>query len=161
MNHDDKYLYYKIDKLFWRWKKQDGARIVHEVSLSTDNAPPPFPASLVAKSNAVPSPAKPPKPDPTVKMINDLLKVADSVSRFRTWLNTPVTPKPSEATKIVAPKKTVPPFDIQEIPNALRKEMMPHRSDVNGAMVCRPIELLRSAQRRTQGNQSGRQAVPA
>ncbi|MGF6552692.1 DUF6402 family protein [Paraburkholderia youngii] len=125
MNHDDKYLYYKIDKLFWRWKKQDGARIVHEVSLSTDNAPPPFPASLVAKSNAVPSPAKPPKPDPTVKMINDLLKVADSVSRFRTWLNTPVTPKPSEATKIVAPKKTVPPFDIQEIPNALRTEMMP------------------------------------
>ncbi|MFP4894380.1 hypothetical protein [Paraburkholderia sp. EG304] len=161
MNHDDKYSYYKIDKLFWRWKKQDGARIVHEVSLSTDKAPPPFPDSPFAKSNAVPRPAKSPKPDPTVKMINDLLKVADSVSRFRTWLNTPVPSKPSEATKIVALKKTVPLFDYpgDSERSAQRNDAYP--SEVDGAMVCRPIELLRSTQRRAQRNQSGGQAIPA
>ncbi|MGF6965237.1 hypothetical protein OKW43_002242 [Paraburkholderia sp. WC7.3g] len=125
MNHGENFSYYKIDKLFWRWKKQDGARMVREVSLSTDNEPPPLPAPPDAKSKAVPSLPRSPKPDPTVKMINDLLKVAESVSRFRTWLNTPVPPKPPKAAKVAAPKKTVPPFDIQEIPNALRKEMMP------------------------------------
>ncbi|MCC8400293.1 DUF6402 family protein [Paraburkholderia sp. MMS20-SJTN17] len=125
MKHDDEFAYFKINKLLWRWKKQDGARAVHEVSLSTDSAPPPLPPAPVAAAKSAPSPLKLPKPDPTVKMIDDLLKVAHSVSRFREWLDTPAPPKLTKPAKSPAPKKTVPPFDIQEIPNALRKEMMP------------------------------------
>lgn len=136
------------------------ARIVHEVSLSTDNPPPPFPASPVAKPNAVPSPAKSRKPDPTVKMINDLLKVADSVSRFRTWLNTPVPPKPPTRRRS-SPEKdgTAIRYPGDSERSAQRNDA--HRSEVNGTMVCRPIELLRSPSDELKGiNQEGKPYPP-
>jgi hypothetical protein len=46
-------------------------------------------------------------------------------SRFKTWLETPDPPKPPKPPKPVKQEETVPPFDIQEIPAAMRKEMMP------------------------------------
>lgn len=73
-----------------------------------DKAPPALPGP----------PGKPvPKPDPTVKKVGDRATAIDALSRFKTWLNTPDPPKPL--------KKKLPPFDIQEIPAAMRKEVMP------------------------------------
>ncbi|BBP95830.1 hypothetical protein BSFA1_09590 [Burkholderia sp. SFA1] len=105
--------YYEINKLLWRWSKKEGARIVHEARLSIDKAPPALPKQPEAK--APPSP----KPDPMVKMVDDIGKAVDAFSRFKKWLDTPDSPKsaPNE--------RTVPPFDIQTIPSAMRKEHMP------------------------------------
>lgn len=116
--------YYKINKLFWRWSKKDGASIVHEVGLSMDKAPPVLPAPPAPAVRATSAPRQP-KPDPMVKMVDDIGKAVDAFSRFKTWLNTPDPPKPPKAPAPTEREKTVPPFDIQEIPSAMRKEMMP------------------------------------
>ncbi|MFP3564288.1 DUF6402 family protein [Paraburkholderia sp. SIMBA_030] len=111
--------YYKINKLLWRWSKKDGARIVREAKLSMDKAPPALPVPPAAKVSPTP---KPPKPDPLVQMVDDLYRASDAFSRSKKWLDTPAPPKQPKPTK---PEKTVPPFDIQEIPGAMRKEAMP------------------------------------
>ena len=49
--------YYKINKLLWRWSKKDGARIVHEVGLSMDKAPPAQPAPPAPVVKATPAPS--------------------------------------------------------------------------------------------------------
>jgi len=116
--------YYKINKLLWRWKRQDGARVVREVSLSMDKAPPPLPAPPEPPVAKAPGP-KPPKPDPLVNMLDNIESMANTFSRFKTWLNTPEPPKPPPPPKPVKKVETVPPFDIQEIPRAMRKELMP------------------------------------
>src|SRR5579863_1089982 len=116
--------YYKINKLLWRWKRQDGARVVREVSLSMDKAPPPLPAPPEPPVAKAPGP-KPPKPDPLVNMLDNIESMANTFSRFKTWLNTPEPPKPPPPPKPVKKVQTVPPFDIQEIPGAMRKESMP------------------------------------
>ncbi|AOI79774.1 DUF6402 family protein [Burkholderia sp. NRF60-BP8] len=116
--------YYKINKLLWRWSRTEGARIVHDAGLSMDRAPPALPASPAPVAKAVPAP-KPPKPDPMVKMVDDIWGAVDAFSRFKTWLNTADPPKPAKAPAPTKLEKTVPAFDIQEIPGAMRKEMMP------------------------------------
>ncbi|MGV2293255.1 DUF6402 family protein [Trinickia sp. YCB016] len=116
--------YYKINKLLWRWKYQDGARVVREASLSMDKAPPPLPVPPEPPAARAPAP-KPPKPDPLIKMLDDIESVANAFSRFKTWLNTPDPPKPPSPPIPVKKVETVPPFDIQEIPGAMRKEFMP------------------------------------
>ncbi|SDE10670.1 DUF6402 family protein [Paraburkholderia lycopersici] len=109
--------YYEINKLLWRWSKKEGARIVHEASLSMDKAPPALPR--------MPEPKAPPapKPDPAAKMASDIIKVADTFSRFKKWLDTPDPPKAPPAKKDYM---AVPLFDIQQIPGAMRKEFQPH-----------------------------------
>lgn len=123
MDQDD-IPYYKINKLLWRWSKKDGARIVHEVNLSMDKAPPALPTTAAPAVKATSAP-KQPKPDPMVKMVDDIGKAVDAFSRFKTWMNTPDPPKLPKAPLRTKREKTVPPFDIQEIPGAMRKEMMP------------------------------------
>ncbi|WP_207005255.1 DUF6402 family protein [Trinickia mobilis] len=121
---DEEVLYYKINKLLWRWKRQEGARVVREASLSMDKAPPPLPAPPeppVAEASA----PKPPKLDPAEKLVDDIERIANAFSRFKTWLNTPEPPRPASPPKPVKKVETVPPFDIQEIPGAMRKEFMP------------------------------------
>ena len=116
--------YYKINKLLWRWKYQDGARVVREASLSMDKAPPPLLVPPEPPAAKAPAP-KPPKPDPLIKMLDDIESVANAFSRFKAWLNAPDPPKPPSPPKPVKKVETVPPFDIQEIPGAMRKEYMP------------------------------------
>jgi hypothetical protein len=111
--------YYKINKLLWRWSKEDGARIVRNVSLSLDRQPP-------AREEPKPPPAaSPKKPKPKPQVGDGLLKMMELHSRFKTWLETPDPPKPPTSPKPVKQEKTVPPFDIQEIPAAMRKLYLP------------------------------------
>lgn len=103
--------YYRINALLSRWTRKNGARLV-QASLSTDKSPPkPEPSK----------PPKPPKPDPASKMVDDIGRAVNAFSRFKAWLNTPDPPTLSNAPKA----ETVPPFDLQEIPRAMRKENMP------------------------------------
>ncbi|WP_175945477.1 DUF6402 family protein [Burkholderia pyrrocinia] len=115
----EKLPYYSINKLLWRWRRHDGCWIVPDVALSLDRPPPELDTLCVQ-----PAAPQPPKKKPEVG--DTLLKVMDAHSRFKTWLNTPDPPKPPKPAP--APKQQqseVPPFDIQEIPGAMRKEMMP------------------------------------
>jgi hypothetical protein len=104
--------YYKWNKLLPYFSKKDGARVVREVSLSLDRAPP-----VREKPKPPPAPvSKRPKPQPG----DGLIKMMELHSRFKTWMETsdpPKAPKPNP----VEQKKTVPLFDIQEIPGAMRK----------------------------------------
>ena len=103
-----------MNKLIPYFSKEDGARIVREVSLSLDRAPP-----MRKEPKPRPAPAvKRPKPQPG----DGLIKMLELHSRFKTWLETPDPPK---APKPIEQEKTVPPFDIQEIPGAMRKLHLP------------------------------------
>ncbi|MBI0329514.1 DUF6402 family protein [Burkholderia plantarii] len=116
--------YYKINRLLWRWSKEDGARIVSDAQLSMDKAPPSLPERSQTQATPRKSTPRPPKPDPLVKMVDDLEMVANAFSRFKTWLDTPEPPKPSRPQKQKA-DPVVPSFDIQEIPAAMRKTHLP------------------------------------
>ncbi|MCC8393513.1 DUF6402 family protein [Paraburkholderia sp. MMS20-SJTR3] len=117
--------YYKINKLIWRWKEKDGARIVREAGLSMDKAPPAPPKEPEPEASPAAPAAKRPKPAPAIKMLDDIEKVANAFSRFKVWLDTPTPPRSPNASSPPPVDKSVPPFDIQEIPGAMRKEMMP------------------------------------
>ncbi|HIE4839739.1 DUF6402 family protein [Burkholderia multivorans] len=62
------------------------------------------------------------KRDSLGKMVDEIERIANAFSRFRKWLDTPVPP---DQPKAEGNKKEVPPFDIQQIPDAMRKEHMP------------------------------------
>ncbi|MEA3120182.1 MAG: hypothetical protein QOI13_3452, partial [Paraburkholderia sp.] len=111
--------YFKINKLLWRWSEEDGACIARNVSLSLDSPPP-------AREEPTPPPvARPKKPKPQPQVGDGLLKVMELHSRFKTWLETPDPPKPAKPPKPARQGETVPPFDIQEIPAAMRKMHLP------------------------------------
>jgi hypothetical protein len=108
--------YYKWNKLLPYFSKKDGARVVREVSLSLDRAPP-----VREKPKPPPAPVpKRPKPQPG----DGLIKMMELHSRFKTWMETPDPPKAPKPNP-VEQKKTVPLFDIQEIPGAMRKLHLP------------------------------------
>jgi hypothetical protein len=114
----NEFSYYEINKLLWRWSKKEGARIVHDASLSMDKAPP-----VLAKQ---PEPkAPPPSPNRTANTVNGVMDAFEALGRFKKWLDTPDPPKPPKAPPAKKDYMAVPPFDIQEIPGAMRKEHMP------------------------------------
>ena len=113
--------YFKINKLVWTWKlcEGDDAGIpVCDVGLSMAMAPP-VKASPVKPSTPI---ARADKRDSLDKMVDDIERIADKFSRFKQWLDAPDPPK---RLKPAETEKEVPPFDIQQIPDAMRKEHMP------------------------------------
>lgn len=86
---------------------------MREVSLSLDRAAPQEPAPPPP-----PTPRRKPQPGDGLKQMMDLY------TRYKTWSE---TPDPPRAPKPIPVKqvKTVPPFDIQEIPGAMRKLHLP------------------------------------
>ena len=119
--YNDRIPYLKINKLVWKWKlcEGDDAGIpVCDVGLSMAMAPP-VKASPVKSATPV---VQADKRDSLDKMVDDIERVAGAFSRFKRWLDTPDPPtKPKPAEK----EKEVPAFDIQQIPDAMRKENMP------------------------------------
>jgi hypothetical protein len=112
--------YYKINKLLWRWSEEDGRpHRAQNVSLSLDRPPP-------AREEPKPPPAATPKkPKPQPQVGDGLLKMMELHSRFKTWLETPDPPKPATPPNPARQEEAVPPFDIQEIPAAMRKMHLP------------------------------------
>ncbi len=118
---NDRIPYLKINKLVWKWKlcEGDDAGIpVCDVGLSMAMAPP-VKASPVKPATPV---VRADQRDALDKMADDIERIAGAFSRFKRWLDTPDQPKkPKPAEK----EKEVPAFDIQKIPDAMRKEHMP------------------------------------
>ncbi|WP_419685582.1 DUF6402 family protein [Burkholderia theae] len=90
-----------------------------------DMDPPPLPKRPVSEVAPTKPAPKSPKPDTLDQMADDIARIADAISRFKTWLNTPDPPKIPSPAPIAKKKEVVPPFDIQEIPDAMRKLWMP------------------------------------
>ncbi|MCC8404137.1 DUF6402 family protein [Paraburkholderia sp. MMS20-SJTN17] len=73
------------------------------------------------------------------------MDVIDGLSRFKTWLDTPNPPKPPKAPPVKRDYMAVPPFDIQEIPGAMRKEFLTNSAKLmerwfNGELNYGPTE---------------------
>ncbi|WP_423371827.1 DUF6402 family protein [Burkholderia sp. LMG 32019] len=125
---NEKIPYYIASKLLWQWKLRDGAdgcKIVPNIALSMDMDPPPLPRQPTSETAPVNPAPKRPKPDTLDTMVDDIVRVVDALSRFKTWLNTPDPPKIPTSGPPLKKKEAVPPFDIQEIPRAMRKLWMP------------------------------------
>ncbi|MEK7888824.1 DUF6402 family protein [Burkholderia contaminans] len=125
-SNNEKIPYFTINKIFWKWKLHDGAdgcKIVPNFSLSMDRPAPPLPMQPKSIATEPKHSSATPKRDSLDKMVDDLERVGKALARFQTWLNASAPPKPA----IVKLKKddSVPAFDIQEIPAAMRKIYLP------------------------------------
>lgn len=110
---------------------------VEGVGLSMTRPAPPLlyarPAVTVAERpvRAVPVAKKKVPEDPYLNVFNVMLKTANAVADFSDWLKRPPVKSPPAAAAVAnalppapAPPK-VPPFDIQDVPKAMRKLHMP------------------------------------
>ncbi len=117
-NHE-KIPYYKTNNVLWKWTLcdgTDGCQIVPDVNLSSDKTPP-------ALRNQSP-PLSVPREHRNKKEVGDgLLTILEATARFKKWLDTPNPPKHLTAAQAENPE-TIPLFDIQEIPSAMRKNFM-------------------------------------
>ena len=79
----------------------------------------------------VPVPKKKVPEDPYLNVFNAILKTADAVADFSDWLKRPpekmatVAVQKTKALLATPPSRRVPPFDIQDVPKAMRKLHMP------------------------------------
>ncbi|KDB09873.1 hypothetical protein LIG30_1075 [Burkholderia sp. lig30] len=122
--------YYKINKFLWKWTRREGAdgcEIVREATLSMDKVPPPL-----AASPRKPEPSKPPTrrlthADRVNNSLDSLASAVESLWRFKKWLNTPPPPKEPKPAPVAKQdrEQATAPFDIQEIPAAMRKIYLP------------------------------------
>ncbi|SDC74606.1 hypothetical protein SAMN05421548_11013 [Paraburkholderia lycopersici] len=83
------------------------------------------PPALPEKPEPKAPPTPKPPPDRTANTINGVINAFEAIGRFKKWLDTPDPPKPPKAPPAKKDYMAVPPFDIQEIPGAMRKEHMP------------------------------------
>ncbi|MGF6374059.1 hypothetical protein OKW40_006875 [Paraburkholderia sp. RAU6.4a] len=116
---------YKINKLLWRWTKQDDARAVRGVGMSLDKPPPAQLNPPKAHVEQAEPKSRPPAPAQRGNLPDDNGKNAQALSRSKTQLSKPEVPRSPEPPRLTKRATTVPPFDIQDIPAAMRKEMMP------------------------------------
>jgi hypothetical protein len=81
---------------------------------------------LDIKKEKVPAP-KQAQQDPYLNTFNAAFKAANAVSAFSSWLQSPAPPTPAPQAKASPPPpaRKVPPFDIQDVPKAMRKLGMP------------------------------------
>ena len=108
---------------------------VEGVGLSMARAAPPMlharPAVTAADRSVkeVPAPKKKLPEDPYLNVFNVMLKTANAVADFSEWVKRPSTPPVSSAIAKallkIPPARQVPPFDLQDVPKAMRKLHMP------------------------------------
>lgn len=123
----------KSNNFMRSWSPQSGEICREEIALSSNRAPPPMrnkaAVPVVRPSVEVPA-RKKAKADPYVNTVLGAIKAAEAVSSaaagLQRWLQSP-PPPPKEKAK---PVQTVPPFDIQDIPGAMRKIGAPVGADL-------------------------------
>ncbi|WP_198082956.1 DUF6402 family protein [Variovorax sp. E3] len=117
--------FHKSSNFMRSWAPQAGEICGEGIALSMNRAPPLAQGRTGVegrgrKSMEVPS-RRQSKEDSYAGAVLGAIKVAESMSgavgRFQQWLKSP-PPAPADKTE---PAKTVPPFDIQDIPGAMRK----------------------------------------
>ncbi|RQO37503.1 hypothetical protein DBV14_32165 [Variovorax sp. KBW07] len=119
------------------WSPQTGEICREEVALSMSRAPPLVrdqPVVALAEKASVEGPSqKKARGDPYVNAVLRAVKAAEAVSGavdgFQRWLKSP-SPPPAPPKEKQKPVRTVPPFDIQDIPGAMRKIGAPVGADL-------------------------------
>lgn len=130
----------KSNNFMRSWSAQAGEVCSSEVALSSSRAPPRIRGQAavgpVRKSVEVPARKKAGE-DPYANAMFGAIKAAEAVSAaagsFQRWLKSSPPPPPPPPTAPAAkskPVKTVPPFDIQDIPGAMRKIGAPLGADL-------------------------------
>jgi flagellar basal body rod protein FlgB len=115
------------------WSERQGqACELEHVKLSTSRSPPrvihaPPAQSVPARTEREIAPRKQNEPqDPWLNLFNAGFKAAEKVGAFSAWLDSPPPPPPPPKVTPAPPApKPVPPFDIQDVPKAMRKLGMP------------------------------------
>jgi len=117
--------FHKSSNFMRSWAPQTGEICDVDVALSMGRAPPSrrggSSAAPAARASVEVPARKAAKEDPYVNTVLGAIKVAAAMSGavdgVQRWLKSP----PPQAKEKTEPVKTVPPFDIQEIPGAMRK----------------------------------------
>jgi hypothetical protein len=99
--------------------------------------------------------------DPYVNLLDTAIDAAEAMGKFSRWLKTPppsAPPKPA----ITAPAATTPPpFDIQDIPGAMRKLGMPMSARLQERWFAGKVNYSKSSRDlRNEINQNGRSYLP-
>ncbi|CAG9263750.1 conserved hypothetical protein [Burkholderia diffusa] len=124
---NNKLPYYKANRLLWKWARcegVDGCEVVHEAELSMNKAPPPAPK----RAEPAPRPVKRLTHEDRVNnTLDGLLAAAEALARFKHWLHAPEVPRRSSPAPTAKREQhpTIAPLDIQEIPGAMRRLLMP------------------------------------
>jgi hypothetical protein len=162
MHLDDVQLpYYKLNRFIRRWTyvdAEEGCRPVHGIQLSADRPPP---GTLTQETASSP-------PTPLVKrdkfdvMIDDIERMVDAYRRFKVWLATPEPPPPPPSPSSPPKDSTAPPFDIQEIPGAMRKQLMPVSAQLMERWFAGELNYSRTdADEKAETNQNGQPYPPS
>jgi hypothetical protein len=151
---DEMQPYYKINKILWRWKLLDGdkgCKKVDDIDLSFEMPPPDLPR--------VYRPKGPPALRPKRNAGDDLIARLSAARRLKAWIDNLDPPRAPKPEPLENSKAVVPPFDIQEIPGAMRKEFMPVSAKLMERLVCRHAQLFPNNRRRKGRNKSERRAL--
>ena len=161
--------YLKSSNFLRTWSEQQGEICeVEGVRLSFDRPAPPIthgpvqavPARVV-KEVAV---RQKKEEDPYLNTFDAVLRMAQTASAFSSWLKNPAPAKPAPQAKAPpsVPVKKIPPFDIQDVPKAMRKLGMPMSANLQERWFAGQANYSRSAQDlRDEINQSGTHYGPA
>ncbi|MFM9926490.1 DUF6402 family protein [Variovorax sp. H27-G14] len=128
--------FHRSNNFMRSWSPQTGEICREDIALSTGRAPPSMLGKPVAhgerKSVEVPA-RKKAKEDPYVNTVLGAIKAVEAMAGAATslqrWLKSPPPPPPPLKEKS-KPVQTVPPFDIQDIPGAMRKIGAPVGADL-------------------------------
>lgn len=163
----EKLTFYRSNNFMRSWSVQVGKICDQGIELSTNRAPPamrdnPSVAPAEKKTRDVPFRRQANK-DPYANVLGGAVKAAGAVSDalidFRQWLKTP-PPEPKPLRQ--EPAKTVPPFDIQEIPGAMRKVSMPLSADLMDKWFAGQLNYSPTSKDETKGiNQHGMPYPPS
>src|SRR4051812_18756044 len=129
---EDNITYLKSSNFLRTWSEQQGRPCeLEHVKLSTSRSPPrvihaPPAQSVPARTEREVAPRKQKEPqDPWLNLFNAGIKAAEKVQAFSAWMDSPPPPPTPKATSALPAPKPVPPFDIQDVPKAMRKLGMP------------------------------------
>lgn len=138
---------------------------VEEVRLSFARPAPPVahgPAKAVPGRVHKDVPPRPKKEeDPYLNTLNAAFKVAAAASAFSSWLRSPAPTPAPKAVPAPPQAKKVPPFDIQDVPKAMRKLGMPMAAKLQERWFAGGGELFAVAWRIAGRNRPERGALPA
>ncbi|MDI3382167.1 DUF6402 family protein [Xenophilus aerolatus] len=113
-----------------------------------------------AHNDVSPRPKK--QEDPYLNTLKAAFKVADAASALSSWLRSPAPPPAPKAVPAPPPAKKVPPFDIQDVPKAMRKLGMPMAAKLQERWFAGAANYSRSADDlRDEIDQNGARYVPA
>jgi hypothetical protein len=169
----EKVAYRKSSNLLRTWSDREGKVCdIEGVALSMARPAPRLAHGAEKQEKEVAArPSKPAKAvqgksdDPYVNLLSAAIDAAEAVGKFSRWLKAPpppAFPKQSPSSAPVRPAMKVPPFDLQDIPGAMRKLGMPMAAKLQERWLAGKANYSRSVEDlRDQIDQHGQSYAPS